>query len=197
MTGNTTYEGYPYPLEGDFADVQDAYRLASALDTGLRAEQAPFRQYLARPSFIAMQATTQSGITSGVQYLQFQTVEWDNTGGAPVNATFWTQPPAQGPSWWMFGGTIRVNPTGSQVVGDMNEAEIIVQTSDQVTGTITNKNFYQRNDDTNTNGEWLNVFAVAPIYHGLAQLAYKCDGSTAKGILAGSRFWGLYLGPVS
>lgn len=195
MSGNTVNEGLPYPLEPDFADVQDAFRLATAIDSDLRADQAPFRAFMGRPSFIGMQQTTQGGINSGTQILQMQTVEWDNTQGVAGN--IWNQPLSQPPSWWMFGATIRVNPTGGQVVGDLNLGQIVVQTADQVTGLLSLKHFWQRNDDSATNGEWINLFGMTPIYHGVAECLLTVDGSTAKGILAGSRFWGVYLGPVN
>jgi hypothetical protein len=197
MSGNTTNEGFPFPLSGDFADVQDAYRLAQAIDSDLRGQQNAYRTFMGRPSFIGMQSATQSGVTQNCQVLQMGTVEWDNTGGLSPGGTLWTQPISQPPSWWMFGATVRVNPTGSQVVGDLNVASILVQTTDQVTGLFSLTQFDQRNDDTNTNGEWINLFAMAPIYRGLAEVQACFWGSTAKGILAGSRFWGMYLGPVN
>lgn len=197
MTGTTPNEGYPYPLESDFADVQDAYRLATAIDSDLRSEQAPFRALLGRPSFIGLQTATQSGATNLQQVLLVQSVEWDNTGGLVVGSGVWTQPLSQPPSWWMFGATIRVNPTGTPVSGDLNMGGIVVQTADQVTGQLSLKSFYQRNDDSVTGGEWINLFTMAPIYHGAAECLYIADGSTAKGILAGSRFWGICLGPVT
>lgn len=197
MTGKTVVEGLPYPTESDFADVQDAFRLATAIDSDLRADQASFRQFIARPSFIGLQTVTQSGITVGTEILTMQTVEWDNTGGLTAGATFWSQPLAQPPSWWLFGATIRVNPTGAQVVGDLNMGTLFIQTVDQVTGLSSFTTFRQRNDDTNTNGEWINLFAMAPIYQGLVQAQATFNGSTAKGILAGSRLWGMYMGPVT
>lgn len=197
MTGNTINEGFPYPLESDFADVQDAFRLATAIDSDLRGQQDQFRAFLGRPSFIGMQASTQGGVTQNTQNLQMQTIEWDNTGGLVAGSTIWNQPFSQPPSWWLFGATIRVNPTGAQVVGDLNMGQIAVQTTDQVTGLFSITNFFQRNDDTNTNGEWINMFAMAPIYKGITQCSATFNGTTAKGILAGSRFWGMYLGPVS
>ena len=195
MSGLTTNEGIPYPGEGDFADVQDAYRLATAIDSDLRADQAPYRAFLARPSFIAMQNATQSGISVGSQILNLQTVEWDNTGG--LGATSWTQPVSQPPSWWMFGTTLRVNPTGTPVAGDLNMGNINVVTADPVTGIQSISNFYQRNDESVTGGEWINMFTMVPIYRAFVRVFCTFNGSTAKGLLAGSRFWGFYLGPVS
>lgn len=197
MTGNTTYEGYPYPLETDFADVQDAFRLATAVDADLRAAQAPFRSFLSRPSFIALQSSTQSGVIAGSEILQTQTIEWDNAGMLTAGGTVWKQPLSQPPSWWLFGATVRVSPTGTPTAGDLNLAQIVVQTTDVVTGVLTTTNFWHRIDDTVTGGDWMNVFGMAPVYHGQAFVRAWFDGSVAKGILAGSRFWGLYLGPVT
>lgn len=197
MTGTTPVEGYPYPLSGDFADVQDAFRLASAIDTDLRSEQAPFRSFMARPSFIGRQLATQSGFLSGSTLIQNTAIDWDNTGGLTLGQSYWQQPIAQGPSWWMFGATIFSFPTsGTPVVGDMNMGYINIGTTDQVTNVQTFSNFYQRNDDTNTNGEWINLFAMAPIYRGLASAGLRLNGSTSKSMALGSRFWGMYLGPV-
>jgi hypothetical protein len=197
MSGTTPTEGYPYPFTSDFADVQDAYRLATAIDTDLRAEQAPFRAFMGRPSFIGRQTSNQSAYLAGQQVMQMQAVDWDNTGGVLPGFFSWVQPFSQQPSWWLFGCTILVVPTGSTVVGDMNMAQITVSTVDQVTGLGSTSNFYQRNDDSGTSGEWLNMFAMAPIYHGQAQVALVINGSTQKAIQAGSRFWGMYLGPVT
>lgn len=197
MTGNTTNEGYPYPLVGDFGDVQDVFRLASAIDTDLRAAQAPFRSFLSRPSFIGLQATTQAGAANTSQFLQTQTIEWDNAGMLSAGGTLWTQPLSQPPSWWLLGTTVRVNPTGTPSAGDLNLAEILVQTTDPVTGVATLSTYFQRNDDTVTGGEWMNMFVVVQAYHALAEVIATFDGSVPKGILAGSRFWGMFLGPVT
>lgn len=198
MSGTTPIEGYPYPLTSDFADVQDAFRLAMAIDADLRAEQAPFRSFLARPSFIARQLTTGSGFTAGQQSLTFGVIEWDNTGGLTLNGTSWVQPNAQQPSWWLFGATLLVNiVSGTPVVGDMCMCEISMSTTDPVTDVVTTTNAYQRNDDSNTSGEWINLFAMAPIYHGTASCTLILNGSTQKAVQLGSRFWGMYLGPVT
>lgn len=197
MSGSTPVEGYPYPLESDFADVQDAYRLATAIDADLRAEQAPFRQFLARPSFIGRQTATGGGFTVGQQALTVGAIDWDNTGGLAVGNTVWNQPLVQPPSWWMFGATILVSNLAAAVVGDMTMGQIQALTVDQVTGVQTISNFYQRNDDSNTAGEWINLFAMAPIYQGQADCLLVLNGTTSKAIQTGSRFWGMYLGPVT
>lgn len=197
MTGTTTSESLPYPALSDFADVQDAFRLATAIDSDLRGEQAPFRAFMGRPSFIGLQTANQAGANSTVQAIQMQTIEWDNTGGAIANNSFWSQPLAQPPSWWLFGATIRVSVTGTPAVGDLNMGQITASTADQVTGLITRKIFSQRNDETNTGGEWINLFAMVPVYRATVQSFLRVDGTTAKGIGAGSRFWGMYMGPVT
>jgi hypothetical protein len=196
MSGTTTTEGYPYPLTSDFADVQDAFLLATKIDAGLRAEQAPLRAFLGRPSFIGRQNANGSGFTSGSDLLVMNTVEWDNTGG--VSAGVWSQPFAQQPSWWLFGATVMVAIiSGTPVVGDMCMGQLQLTTTDQVTGVSSTTSYYQRNDDSNTNGEWINLFAMAALYHGQARCLLNLNGSTQKGIAAGSRFWGMYLGPVT
>jgi hypothetical protein len=198
MSGTTANEGYPYPLTSDFADVQDAFRLATAVDADLRAEQAPFRAFLGRPSFIARQTATGSGFTAGSQGAVFGAIDWDNTGGLVVGQSSWSQPNSQQPSWWLFGATIFVAiVSGTPVVGDMNMARISVTSTDQVTGVVSTTTFFQRNDDTNTSGEWINVFGMAPIYQGSAALTLFLNGSTQKAISANSRLWGMYLGPVT
>ncbi len=198
MTGLTPVEGYPYPLTSDFADVQDAYRLATAIDADLRGEQAPFRAFMGRPSFIGRQTATGSGFTAGSQNMVIGAVEWDNTGGLTVGASSWNQPFSEGPSWWMFGTTILVNiVSGTPVVGDMCLGQLGVNTTDQVTSVVTTTNFYQRNDDTNTNGEWLNLFGMAAIYRGSVTATLNLNGSTQKAVQSGSRLWGMYLGPVT
>lgn len=197
MSGLTTTEGYPYPLTSDFADVQDAFRLATAIDSGMRAEQAPFRAFLGRPSFIGRQTASGSAYLTGTQSLLMQAIDWDNTGGAAVSSTSsWTQPLAQAPSWWMFGCTLLVAVTGTPVVGDMNMGAITVNTTDQVTGLSSSSSFYQRNDDSNTGGEWINMVAMAPMYQGSASCTLILNGTTTKAVSSGSRFWGMYLGPV-
>lgn len=197
MSGTTTTQGYPYPLVTDFADVQDAYRLATAIDTDLRGEQAPFRAFEGRPSFVARQTVTGAGFLTGSQSATFGAVEWDNTGGLTVGGTSWQQPLTQQPSWWMFGATLLVSiVSGTPVVGDMNMGNIHVNTTDPVTTVVAGSDFYQRNDDTNTGGEWINMFAMAPIYQGSAGLILILNGSTQKSVLAGTRFWGIYMGPV-
>jgi hypothetical protein len=198
MSGTTINEGFPYPLTPDFADVQDAFRLASAIDADLRAEQAPFRSFIGRPSFIARQTVNGSGFISGSDTLSVGAIEWDNTGGLTVGPNNWVQPNNQQPSWWMFGATILVAVvSGTPVVGDLNMGRINVSTTDQVTGLSSTSSFYQRNDETNTGGEWINLFAMAPIYQGSMNAALILNGSTQKTTQAGSRFWGLYLGPVT
>lgn len=196
MSGNTSVEGYPYPLTSDFADVQDAYRLVTAFDTDARMEQTPFRNFLNRPSFIGRQLATQSAFLSGSQSMQMTAVDWDNTGGTTVGASFWTQPLAQAPSWWMFGATLLVSPTGTPVLNDLNMGQITVNTVDQVTGLGSSTSFYQRNDESVTAGEWINFTCMAPMYQGSAVLNLILSGSTTKAIATGSRFWGMYLGPV-
>jgi hypothetical protein len=197
MSANTAIEGYPYPLTSDFADVQDVYRLATAIDTDLRSEQAPFRAFLARPSFIARQAANSSTFLSGSQTLSMTAIEWDNTGGAIAGNSFWTQPFSQPPSWWLFGSTIMLNNAATGVVADLVMAQLAITTADQVTGVQTTSQFFQRNDETSTGGEWLNVFAMAPIYQGSAGALININGTSLKGIGAGSRLWGMYLGPVT
>lgn len=198
MSGFTTTEGYPYPAETDAADVQDAYRLAMAIDQDLRSEQAPFRAFVGRPSFIGRCTANQSGFISGTQQMPVGAVEWDNTGGLIGGGSpYWTQPNSQSPSWWLFGATILVVPTGAQVAGEMNMGFIEVATTDQVTQLISYSDFYQRNDDSQTNGEWLNVFCMAPVYQGQANAGLILNGTTTKAIQNGSRFWGMYLGPVT
>lgn len=198
MSGNTTTEGYPYPLTSDFADVQDAFRLATAIDTGLRAEQAPVRAFMGRPSFIGRSTVTGGGFVAGTQTLTMGAVDWDNTGGLAAGNTSWSQPLSQDPSWWMFGATILVNiVSGTPVVGDMCMARLNMTTTDPVTTVATTSRAYQRNDETNTNGEWLNIVTMAPIYQGSVSCTLILNGSTQKSIQSGSRLWGLYLGPVT
>lgn len=197
MSGTTTTEGYPYPAQTDFADVQDAFRLATAIDQDLRAEQAPFRAFLGRPSFIGRCTANQSGFISGTQLMPVGAIEWDNTGGLTVGSAYWLQPNSQGPSWWLFGATILVTLTGSSVSGETNMGFIEVATTDQVTQQISYSDFYQRNDDSTTNGEWINVHCMAQLYQGQADAGLILGGTTTKAIQSGSRFWGMYLGPVT
>lgn len=197
MSGATAVEGYPYPLTSDFADVQDAYRLATAVDADLRAEQAPFRAFMGRPSFIARQTVTGSGFISGTQNLSVGAIDWDNTGGLTVGNTSWQQPFAQQPSWWLFGTTILVNDLAAAVIADLVMGQLQVTSSDQVTGVQSTSNFYQRNDETNTGGEWLNLFAMAPIYQGSVASILVINGTTSKAVGIGSRLWGMYMGPVT
>jgi hypothetical protein len=197
MTGTTPIEGYPYPLPAGFADVQDAFRLATEVDADLRANQAPFRAFIGRPSFIGRSTSNGSGFISGSQDVSAQAIDWDNTGGLTINQSKWNQPNNQQPSWWMFGCTILAAIiSGTPVVGDLNMGRLNVTTTDQVTGIVTTSPFYQRNDETNTGGEWINLFAMAPIYQGSVTAALVLNGSTQKSVQAGSRFWGFYMGPV-
>lgn len=197
MTGATAHEGFPYPYTPDFADVQDAFRLADAIDGEIRAQQAPMRSFMGRPSFIARQTVNGSGFLSGTQSMSVGAIDWDNTGGLTVGDSFWRQPLAQAPSWWMFGAMLLVVPTGGTVVGEGVMGQILIATTDQVTGVSSNVSYYQRNDDSGTNGEWINFFAMAPIYRGTANLRLRLNGTTTKATQAGSRFWGMYLGPVT
>jgi len=197
MSGTTANRGYPYPLTSDFADVQDSYRLATAIDADLRTEQAPFRAFMARPAFIARQNANGSGFQTGTDGFKFNTIDYDNTGGTTVNGSSWVQPVGQQPSWWMFGATLLTAIiSGTPVVGDMNMGRIQVNSTDQVSGVVTSTNAYQRNDETNTNGEWINFFTMAPIYRATVNLALILNGTTQKAIAAGTTFWGMYLGPV-
>jgi len=198
MSGSTTNKGYPYPLLTDFADVQDAYRLASAIDADLLADQNPFRAFEGRPSFVVRQTSNGSGFLSGTDLMNFSAVDWDNTGGAKVGANSFIQPNSQPPSWWMFGATVLTVPiSGTPVVGDLVEGRIQVITTDQVSNLSTTKYSVQRNDESNTSGEWLNVFTMAAIYRGHIAAQLVLNGSTQKAISAGSTFWGFYLGPVT
>lgn len=198
MSGTTTVEGYPFPGTSDFGDVQDAYRLVTAIDADLRSEQAPFRAFMARPSFIARTTSSGSGFLSGSSTMTTQAIDWDNTGGLTIGTSSWVQPFVQQPSWWLFGATLLTAiVSGTPVVGDMNMANIQVSTADPATGIISQSNFYQRNDETNTAGEWINMFALAPLYQGTASLLLWLNGSTQKSISTGSRFWGMQLGPVT
>lgn len=198
MSGNTTTEGYPYPLTSDFADVQDAFRLATAIDADLRAEQAPFRAFEGRPSFIGRQVATGSGFTSGSQNLNVGAIEWDNTGGLTIGSSQWVQPFAEQPAWWMFGVTLLVNiVSGTPVVGDMCMAQLNITSVDPVTGVGATSLASQRNDDTNTNGEWINLVTMADIYQGSVSCTLYLNGSTQKAVQTGSRIWGVYLGPVT
>lgn len=198
MSGTTVNEGYPYPFTSDFADVQDAFRLATAIDADLRAEQAPFRAFEGRPAFVGRQTVNGSGFLSGSDALKFGAVDYDNTGGAVIGQSLWRQPTGQAPSWWLFGGTLLTLATaGTPVVGDMTMGRIRVTTTDQVSGLATATSAYQRNDETNTGGEWINVFTMAPLYRGSVTLSLMLNGSTSKAISSGSTFWGVYLGPVT
>jgi len=196
MSGTTPIEGYPYPLESDFADVQDVFRLATAVDADLRGEQAPFRAFMGRPSFIGRSTANGSGFTGGIEILQMAAVDWDNTGGLPAGSSSWNQPLNQAPSWWLFGCTILVANAVAGVVADMVMGQLAISTTDQVTGVVTETDYFQRNDESNTNGEWLNVFAMAPIYQGNVQCILNLNGTTSKSIQSGSRLWGMYMGPV-
>ena len=198
MSGTTATQGYPYPLTADFGDVQDAFRLASAIDADLRAEQAPFRAFEGRPAFVGRQTVNGSGFQSGSDLLKFGTVDYDTTGGAAIGNTNWRQPNIQAPSWWIFGGTLLTTATsGTPVVGDMTMGRIRIITTDQVSGVASTTNAYQRNDETNTGGEWINVFTMAAIYRATVSLGLLLNGSTSKAISSGSTFWGAYLGPVT
>lgn len=197
MSGSTTNEGFPYPLTADFGDVQDAFRLAMAVDSSIRADQQPFRDFESKPAFITRQTSNGSGFLSGSSSFKIGAVDWDTTGGAVINNTSWSQPDNQAPSWWLFGATIlTVAISGTPVVGDLVMGRIQVNTTDQVSSVVTTTNAYQRNDESNTGGEWLNVFTMAAIYQGTVSAALLLNGSTQKAISAGSTFWGLYLGPV-
>lgn len=196
MSGSTNNEGFPYPLTSDFVDVQDAYRLAAAVDEEIRSEQQPFRDFLGRPSFIARSTVNGSTFLSGTNFMTFGAVDWDNTGGAVVGQSLWRQPTAQPPSWWLFGATLLEFPSGGATLGDAIMGQLSISTIDQVTGGSSTVRYYQRNDESGTNGEWINVFGMAPIYRGTVSLALKLNGVSQKGIQAGSRLWGMYLGPV-
>lgn len=197
MPKTTSVEGYPYPLEPDFADVQDAFRLATAIDADLRAEQAPFRSFMARPSFIGRQTSNGSTFVTGTDSVIMQAIDWDNTGGITVPATSWLQPFVQPPSWWLFGATLLVNNAAAGTPGELVEGFISVTTADQVTGVQTTTPWYQRNDESNTGGEWLNIFAMSAVYQASVSLTLNVSGTTAKGVALGSRLWGMYLGPVT
>lgn len=196
MSGTTTVQGYPFPSETDFADVQDPFRLATAIDSDLRGEQQPFRNFEGRPSFIARQTATSSLFQSGSQSFNTGAIDWDNTGGVALGLSAWQQPLNQAPSWWMFGCTLLVNNSGAAVVTEMTMGDITIQSADQVTQVVSKSDYYQRNDDTNTGGEWINFFAMGAIYQGSASLTLWLNGTTQKSIALGSRFWGMYLGPV-
>lgn len=196
MSGNTTVEGYPYPLTSDFADVQDAFRLATAVDKVLRAEQAAPRAFMGRPSFIARQTATGSPFSGGQQNLAIGAIDWDSSGGLTVGDSRWRQPNAQAPSWWLLGATLLVSNAAAPVVGDGIVARIDAVSVDAVTNVSSPTYFYQRNDESNTGGEWLNVFGMAQMYRGSVGLQLQLNGTTNKSILAGTRLWGLYLGPV-
>lgn len=197
MSGNTTTQGYPYPLTSDFLDVQDPFRLATAVDADLRAAQDPFRQFMGRPSFIVRSTANSSGIVNGSVVLPVGAVEWDNTGGAAVGSSSWSQPPAQGPSWWLFGANLILTNTTAPTVGDMRIAELAVSTRDQASGLFTTTKFWQRNDDSNTAGEWIVVTAMAALYQGTAFMTLVANGTGTVAIASGSRMWGMYLGPVT
>lgn len=197
MSGNTTNQGYPYPLPSDFSDVQDAYRLATAIDTDLRAAQAPLRAFMGRPSFIGRSTVNGSAITNGNDYLNVGAIEWDNTGGLAVGSISWVQPVAQAPSWWLFGADIVVTESGTPTIGDMVLSELTVSSVDQVTGVSSSTVFWQRQDDSNTNGEWINLYGMAAVYRGNINVQLNVNGATAKYINLGSRMWGMYLGPVT
>jgi hypothetical protein len=197
MTGSTENLGFPYPLTSDFADVQDAFRLATDVDQEIRAQQAPMRSFLARPSFIGRQTANGSGFLSGTQSVTVGAIDWDNTGGLTVGSSLWRQPLAQAPSWWMFGGMVLTTPTGGVVVGEGEMAQLLITTVDQVTAVSTSTSFYQRNDESGTNGEWINIFGMAPVYRGTVSLRLRLNGTTTKATQTGSRFWGFYLGPVT
>jgi len=196
MTGTTTTQGYPYPLTSDFLDVQDTFRLATAIDTDLRAGQAPLRAFLGRPSFIGRSTSAGSNVTNGTAYLTNDAVEWDNTGGLTAGAISWIQPNAQGPSWWLFGADLLVAEAATPTVNDMIIAELTTSSADPVTGVYTDTVFWQRNDDSNTSGEALNVYAMASVYRSSVNVSMRVAGATAKNIASGSRLWGMYLGPV-
>jgi hypothetical protein len=197
MSGTTSNEGFPYPLTSDFADVQDAFRLATAVDSELHTDLVPLRAFLGRPSFIARQTVNSSTFTGGSSNMTFGAIDWDNTGGAVVGASYWIQPLAMAPSWWLFGGTLLINNAAAAVVGDLTMAKLNITTTDQVTGLSSQTTYHQRNDDSNTNGEWINIYAMAPVYQGSAGIVLTINGSTLKGVQAGSRIWGMQLGPVT
>lgn len=196
MSGSTAHEGFPYPFTSDFADVQDSFRLATAVDAEIRAQQAPMRAFMGRPSFIARQTVAGSGFLSGTQAMSVGAIDWDNTAGLTVGNSNWRQPLAMPPSWWLFGGMILTSAAGA-VVGEGVMAQLLISTVDQVTGVGTSVSYYQRNDESGTGGEWINIFGMAPIYRGTVSLRLRLNGTTSKATQAGSRFWGMYLGPVT
>jgi hypothetical protein len=98
----------------------------------------------------------------------------------------------------MFGCTLLTAIiSGTPVVGDMNMGRLQIDTTDQVSGLVTSTFAYQRNDETNTAGEWVNLFSMAPVYRATVSLALILNGTTQKAVATGSTFWGLYLGPVT
>ena len=195
MSGTTSIEGYPYPFTSDFADVQDAFRLATAIDSDLRGDQAPMRQFIGTQSFIMRQTVAGSTFQSGTDNMDFDVIEWDNTGGiATAGTSTWVQPYEQPPSWWLFGATMFV--AGTPTLGDMAMARIYASTVDPITGVFTTSTFSQRNDDSNTSGEWINLFAMFPLYKAGVSLGITLNGTTNRGIGVGTRLWGMYLGPV-
>lgn len=201
MSGTTSVEGYPYPNTTDFADVQDPYQLAVAVDADLRSKRAAFAGYLGRPSFIYRNSLIGTSFTSGtIVPCTFDVVEWDNTSGAGTQGgTAFSQPFSPAPEWWMFGLNLNLSiVSGTPAVGDLNLGQIQIATTDQVSGVQTTTSYYQRNDDTNTAGERIFLFAFAPIYHGVVTPLLSLNGSATKAAAAGGcRFWGMKLGAVT
>jgi hypothetical protein len=199
MTTNTPNEGFVEPLQTDFADVQGIYDFAAQVDTRLHAYSSTFGAADSPLAFVARSSADTGAIGSSVVQPNFDVTEFDSTNNGGIFFT-WVQPLADPPSWWMFGfHVIGKTVSGTPAVTDHVWGQITVSSADPVSGDYSLVNLTSNNIDTNTGGEHIVVLGMASCYHASVSCYYhtqRTSGATSS-CAAGSRFWGLRLGPVS
>lgn len=198
MSGTTPNEGFRYPLETDFTDVQDVYQLATGVDRRVRDFDAVFNAAVRPLAFVGRVTANGTGFTNGTDVMQIGATEWDTTGG--LQTAGWSQPRNDPPSWWMLGMDLLVVVTaGTPTVGDHIEAVLSVDTVDPVSGLTSTVNIRNKHTESNSGGERIYAAGIVPIWHGFLSGVISLYGSAtaSKTYGAGSRMWGWRLGTVS
>lgn len=195
MSATTPYESIRYPLESDFADVQDFYQLAIRVDQRIRDLDATFNAAVRPLAFLGHSSANSSGLGTGELTVNIDVVDWDPS-GLLVGGDF-AQPVYDVPSWWFIGLSVSfVTLSGTLTVGDHAEARIDTETTDPVSGLTSTGLLRRKTTETNSGGERLVVTGIVKLFQGLATpgIAYYGSTSGQKAAGAGAHFWAFRLG---
>lgn len=206
MTSPTFPDAFPFPIQGDFADVAlQAYELAMRIDAYARGADAAFQQIYKPKSFCyRVSVATATFATNSTNFWSNLVSEWDtsNTASPPSGASGWFQDVGEPQSWWIIGQTLMLtNVSGTPNTGDHVDGYFQWSGYDPLSNKPTgNPNVgFANAQEMNAGGESLSTVIVLPLYQASVYPIVQVfgAGTGVRAIAANSRLWGVRLGPVA